>query len=94
MISNIFYRNIHSFAIILIYKTLFIGQRKAVQIFTQSDARNFFFSSEIDHRAIRKSLRGKFRKNQNIDVESSSLFQCKDKIMYMCQVGFSLEMIF
>ena len=39
-------------------------------------------------------VRGKFRKNQNIDIETSNLLQCKDKdTYYMCLEGFSLEII-
>ena len=40
-------------------------------------------------------LRGKFRKNLNIDLENSSLLQCKAKTLYYnCLEGFLFEMIF
>ena len=46
-------------------------------------------------RDLQRRTRGKFLINLNIDVENSSLLQCKDNIMYyMCLEGFLLEFIF
>ena len=54
---------------------------------------NFLRDAEIY--GERTELRGKFRKNQNFDIENSSLLQCKVmSLYYMCLEGFSLRMIF
>ena len=56
---------------------------------------DFFFARKSSRSLIRKSLRGKFRKNRNIDLENSSLLQCKAKTLYYNHLeGFSLEIIF
>ena len=44
---------------------------------------------------VKEALRGKFRKNRNIDVEHSSSFHCNAKTLYYIWLeGFSLEIIF
>ena len=66
-----------------------------MQIFTQCDARFFLFSRKSSRSLIRKSLRGKFRKNQNNYLENSSLLQCKAKTLYYNRLeGFLFEIIF
>ena len=88
--SSFFHRNLHIFAIILVYEllknNLFYIEKVALQ-----NKVNFLCVAEI----YGAQTRGKFLINRNIDVESSSLLQCKDKIMYyMCLEGFSLKIIF
>ena len=90
--SSLFQRNLHIFAVILVYELLKYYLFYIAKITLQYD-KNFPCVAEFY--GERTDIRGKFRKNRNIDLENSSLLQCKAKTLYYnCLEGFSLEIIF
>ena len=82
--SSLFHRNLHTFAIILVYELLILFYMEKIAL---QNSANFPRDAEIY--AERTELRGKFRKNRNIKIENSSLLQCKAKsLYYICLEGF------
>ena len=71
---SFFHLNLHTFVIILVYELLkndlFYMEKIALQ-------NNVNFPRDAKIYSERTELRGKFRKNRNIEIENPSFLQCK-----------------